>query len=494
MKSKDILKQEKEQILQKMQEAIRSNDTEQFGEGFAAFANNIQEQVLAEADEHIHQVDQTVLAARGVRALTSDETKYYQAVIDAMRSPEPKQALEGMTEVMPKTVIDAVFEDLEGQHELLGAINFQNTSGLVEMIVNTGNKQLATWSTLCAEIVTELTSGFKKVKMEQHKLSAFLPVCKAMLDLGPVWLDRYVRIVLQEALYLGMEEAIINGTGKDMPIGMNRKVGEGVTVTDGVYPTKETVAVTALDPVTYGELLAGLTKTPNGNTRVIQDVIMIVNPVDYLKKIMPATTVRAADGTYVNNVLPFPTKVIQSIQIPENKMIVGLGKRYFLGMGSQKSGKIDYSDHYRFLEDERIYLVKFYGHGEPLDNNAFVYCDITNLKPAIFEVFVANTQGNAVPTKVNAVFDARLDGLKIGNLSLQPNFNKSIYYYETATGNETNTITAAAIDPDAEVTVSVNGTELASGTGAAWTEGENLVEIRVVSGTETETYTVKVTK
>ena len=401
MKNKDLVQKEKQEIMQRMSAAVKEENEDAFVQAWTDLADSIQKQVLEEADGYVQGLDRQILAGRGARQLTSEETRYYQAVIEAMRSGNPKQALSEIDVVLPKTTIDAVFDDLVDQHPLLDAINFQNTSGLIEMIVNTGTKQLATWSTLTAEIVKELTGGFKKVNMTLNKLSAFLPVAKAMLDLGPVWLDRYVRAVLQEALSLGLEEAIINGTGKDMPIGMNRQVGEGVTVTDGVYPEKATVAVTSLDPVAYGALLAGMATTPNGHRRTVDRVIMVVNPNDYLTKIMPATTVRATDGTYVNNVLPFPTTIIQSVQVPANRAIIGLGDRYFMGLGTAKSGKIEYSDEYHFLEDERVYLVKLYGHGEPLDNNAFVYADITNLKPTVKQVVVNEVKGT-VTTKAQA--------------------------------------------------------------------------------------------
>ena len=401
MKNKDLVQKEKQEIMQRMSAAVKEENEDAFVQAWTDLADSIQKQVLEEADGYVQGLDRQILAGRGARQLTSEETRYYQAVIEAMRSGNPKQALSEIDVVLPKTTIDAVFDDLTDQHPLLDAINFQNTSGLIEMIVNTGTKQLATWSALTAEIVKELTGGFKKVNMSLHKLSAFLPVAKAMLDLGPVWLDRYVRAVLQEALSLGLEEAIINGTGKDMPIGMNRQVGEGVTVTDGVYPEKATVAVTSLDPVAYGALLAGMATTPNGHRRTVDRVIMVVNPNDYLTKIMPATTVRATDGTYVNNVLPFPTTIIQSVQVPENRAVIGLGDRSFMGIGTAKSGKIEYSDEYRFLEDERVYIVKLYGHGEPLDNNAFVYADITNLKPTVKQVVVNEVKGT-VTTKAQA--------------------------------------------------------------------------------------------
>lgn len=332
--------------------------------------------------------DIAILNGRGVHQLTSDETKYYQAVAEAMRSSNPKQALTDLDVVMPKTVIDRVFEDLVQEHPLLDAIDFQNTSGLIEMYLNMDGTQLASWGTLTGAITKELTSGFKMVNLSLKKLSAFLPVCKAMLDLGPAWLDRYVRDILTEAIYNGLEQGIIAGSGKDQPIGMLKQVGEGVTVTDGVYPDKEATVVTSLDPVTYGSLLAPMAKTPAGKTRVIRGVILVVNPVDYFRKVMPGTTIMSPVGTYVNNVLPYPTTVVQSIRVPEGKAILGLGKKYFMGIGTAKSGKIEYSDEYHFLEDERVYLTKLYGHGEPLDNNAFQVLDITKLKPAVLKVEV----------------------------------------------------------------------------------------------------------
>ncbi len=386
MKNKDVLMQEKTKILQQMNDAIAKNDADAFAEAFERLSMNIQENILNEVEQQRKAGDIAILNSRGANQLTSEETKYYQAVIEAMRSSNPKQALTDLNVVMPKTVIDRVFEDLTASHPLLDAIDFQNTSGLVEMYLNTDEAQLASWGTLCSEIVKELTSGFKMVPMQLKKLSAFLPVCKAMLDLGPAWLDAYVRELLTEAINNGLEQGIITGTGKDQPIGMMKQVGDGVTVTDGVYPDKVAITVKSFDPIEYGALLAKLATTPTGKVRPVQNVILVVSPVDYFTKVFPGTTIMSPSGTYVNNVLPYPTMVIQSIQVPAGKAIIGLGKKYFMGIGTAKSGKIEYSDEYHFLEDERIYLTKLYGHGEPMDNNAFQVLDISGLKPAVIKV------------------------------------------------------------------------------------------------------------
>lgn len=386
----DAMQQRKSEIMQKLSKATADGDDQAFSQAFGEFTELIQETVMAEAKGLIQANDAAVLNGRGIRQLTSEENKYYQAVIGAMTSSNPKQALTDIDVVLPKTVIDAVFEDLISMHPLLKYIDFQNTSGLIEYLVNSTGEQKATWGALTATISKELTAGFKKVNLQLNKLSAFLPVAKSMLDLGPTWLDRFVRAVLFESIANGLEEAIITGTGKDMPIGMDRQVQDDVVVTGGVYPKKTAVALTSFDPAAYGTLISGMAKDNNDKVRTISKVLLLVNPIDYLKKVMPATTVRNTDGKYVNDIFPFPTEVIQSIYVAENSAVIGLPKRYFMGIGTSKDGKIEYSDEVRFLEDERVYIVKLYGHGEPLDNNAFKLLNITNLKATVSEVIVSN--------------------------------------------------------------------------------------------------------
>lgn len=496
MKNKDILQAERSAIMQKMAQAIKDDNNDAYTRAVSELFQNIQDAVLSEAQGLIQAADCNILAGRGARQLTSEESKYYQKVIDAMKSSNPKQALTDIADVLPKTIIEAVFDDLAQAHPLLDAINFQNTSGLIEYLVNTNAKDTATWAALDATIVKELTSGFKKINLTLDKLSAFLPIAKSMLDLGPQWMDRYVRAVLSEALYFGLEEGIVNGTGKSMPIGMNRQVQDDVVVTAGVYPLKAAIVVTSLDPVTYGALLATMAVDGNGNTRVIDKVMLIVNPVDYLSKVMPATTIRAADGTYVGNVLPFPTTIVQSVQAPIGKAILGIPKRYFMGVGTAKSGKIEYSDEYKFLEDERIYLVKLYGNGQPLDNNAFLYLDISCLVPAVQQVFVTNSDDFPVPTlpDVPAYPDARLASLAIGSLTLTPPFNKSVMNYAVGTTNATNAITAVAKDGEAAIAIKLNGAAHTNGNAATWLAGANTVEVTVTIDGESEVYSVAVTK
>nr|DAG17844.1 MAG TPA: major capsid protein [Caudoviricetes sp.] len=387
--SADLTKAEREQMTKKLQQAMESGDEAQAAQAMAEFGEMIQQAVISEAQAAAvgAVADSNILAARGVRQLTSTETKYWEKVIAALRSDDYRQALSSIEIAMPETTIDSVFDDLVQQHPILDAIGFINTNGKVKMIVNKGGIQLAVWGPLTGAFKTELEGSIDEIDTGMYKLQAFIPVSKAMLDLGPAWLDKYVRTILSEALAFGMEKAIICGTGKDEPVGINRVVGKNAVITAGVYSEKKAIKVPDFSPATYGELCSKLaTNSESGLARTVSDLIMVVNPVDYLKIIMPATTIMSPDGRYINNVLPVPTKIVQSPECPQGKAYLGIGKRYFLALGTSKGGKIEYDDSAQFMQDNRVYAIRLYGNGMPLDNNAFITLDISKLAALHYSV------------------------------------------------------------------------------------------------------------
>lgn len=387
MKSKDVVAVTREELAKKFNEALKTNDPEQVAQAMADMADGIQTEILEKAQSMaaVDQLDAQALASRGLRQLTSSEKKYYEKLIDAMKSEDPKQALAHLDVTMPETIIEDVFEDLKLEHPLLAVINFQNTTYMTEWIMNKNGKQKAKWGAITATITEELEGEFEKINMTMNSLTAFLPVAKSMLDLGAQWLDSYVREVLKDAIYCGLEEAIIAGTGIDMPIGMMKDLS-AARAEGAVYPDKAAVAVTKFDALQYGGIIAKLAKSRNDRPRAVTGVIMVVNPVDYFKKIMPATTIMRPDGTYANDVLPYPTQIIQSEEVPEGKAVVGIADKYFMGMGTGKDGVIEYDDSYRFLQRERVYAAFLYGNGKATDNNAFVVLDISALEPATYTV------------------------------------------------------------------------------------------------------------
>lgn len=489
MKSTDLTVT-REQARENLMQALRNNDEKGASEAFEQIVNSIADDVKNDFTEQLAEqreaADAAALAARGVRQLTSEEKNFYQKFGECVKAKDPKQALSNMNLAFPETVINDVFEDLRTRHPLLSRIDFIPTNAAIKMFFNTNGYDKATWGELCDEIEKEAAGGIKQIDTGLFKLSAFLFVCKQLINLGPAWIDRFVRETLYEYYANGLEYGVVTGTGKSMPIGMDRQVGDDVVVTAGVYPQKEKITIENFGIQSIGNLIGQMAVDENGKNRVPTNLIMIVNPADYYTKVMPAIMIMAPDGTW-RSTLPYNIKVIQSIAVAMGEAIFGMADRYVAFAGSSTEGNIEYSDHYHFLEDERTYIVKGFANGRAKDDKAFIRLDISGVVPPVFKF----ENVTYVPSD-----DATLASLKIGTLELDPEFDAAEDEYEAATTNATNIVTAVAADAGASIKVTVNDVEIQNGTAATWETGENEVVVTVTAedGTTTGTYTVTVTK
>lgn len=373
--------------------AMKSGNETDIQKAWESLHASIADQVKADFEDLQESHDAAVLAQRGYRQLTSKETKWYQKVIAALKSNDPKQAFTAIIgsdneeDLMPTTIIEDVYKNLQEEHPLLKAINFQYVGYITKWILNDHSAQNAVWGQITDEITKEITSSFKVVDINQSKLAAYAVIELGMLDLGPTFLDGYIRAVLSEAIMAGLEMAIVAGTGVNEPIGLIKDIHEGVSFSSTTgYPDKAKVALKSFAPEDYGAVLAQLATTESGHKRKFTEVGLIVNQTDYLTKVMPATTALNANGHYVNDIFSFPTTVYVSNTLDDGDAVLFLRGEYFMGMGGAKNGVIEYDDSYKFLEDQRVFKVKQYGAGRAFDNTAALYLDISGLLPAYITV------------------------------------------------------------------------------------------------------------
>ena len=388
MKNLDMLQQRRAEITQSLSDAIAKNDEAAVQQSLEGLSSFYAEMITDQINGTLENIDRTIMAGRGVRQLTSVETKYYQAIIDAARSANPKQAIADIEIAFPQTIIDTVMEDVTTESPLLNAIDFQNTSTITRWIFNEQGVQKAVWGALGlakgSAGVSELVGNIGELDMTHCKLYAYMTVSQDMLDAGPAWVDRYVRAILTEALQLGCEDGVVKGNGVNQPIGM---VSDGtVDSTTHEYNAQTATALTEITPESIGALIQPMAVTPTGRPRKVDNLIFVCSPADYYAKVMPATTIQAPDGTYRNDVFPVPCQIIQSTALNTGEAVFGMGKKYLLGMGLPKGGKLEYDDSELFLEDIRAYKIKFLGNGRPKDFNSFKLLNISGLQPAVYKV------------------------------------------------------------------------------------------------------------
>ena len=486
MTNQDTVQKKTAELAKNIVAAVKDGDENKVAQAFADFQGAMAEQNSDDLALAMQQMDNQVLLARGARQLTTKEKEFAQMLID---SGDPRQSIADINKAYPESIIDTVVSELKNEHRLLAIIDFVNTKTITKWIYTDSAIDRATWGELGGSITKEISAVIKSLDITLNKLAAFVPVPKDMIDFGPAWVVTLVIEMLKESIAAGLEQAIIDGDGKNKPAGMTRDISS-FDSTNG-YSRKSAVPLKKIVPSTYNAIVAMVAVKPNGKSRKIPKVIFVCNPVDYLTKVLPATTVRAADGTYNKEIFPFPTETIQSEEIEQGKAVIGVPTQYFVGIGTSKDGKIEYSDDYQFIEDNRVYKIKLNANGKPKDNMSFVYVDISQLEPANLEISVVNSASAPIPT--NEV-DATLKSLKISNKTLTPTFDAGAKTYTLSTTDATNTITAVANSSTATIVINNGDTTVSNGSAATWTDGENTVTITVTDGNDVETYTVTVTK
>lgn len=381
MHNKDLVKQQAQQSMQKISDALASNNVEAAAEALQEMQNGIAESIEQEFQQYRDVNDMAVLQQRGLRTLTSEETAWYQKFIGAVKSGA-KQEIADIGKAIPVTIFDRVIEDMQANHPLLSAITFEDAAGAMRLVLNgiQISAQLGAWGAIGSAISTEVKGKVKVIDVTAAKYTAYFLVPKDFIKFNfgfaPMWVDQYVRRILSECIANGLEKTIINGDGNGQFIGLAYDTS---TAKDGKYTEKAAIALSNWDD--YAGIIAdNLVVDENGDYRNLDRVLLVVNPKDYIKKVRPAQNVVTTAGV-VTNVLDilFPTDVVTSPFVAEGTAKLGIAKNYFAAINGGTSGVIEFSDENQFLEDNRVYTTRVYGNGRPVDNKSFVNLNISGL-------------------------------------------------------------------------------------------------------------------
>ncbi|MBT2615325.1 MULTISPECIES: phage major capsid protein [unclassified Bacillus (in: firmicutes)] len=336
----------------------------------SALAEDLTEKITTQV--RTQQMDAQILTARGQNVLTSEERKFFNEVISS----------EGFAEesILPVTTQERIFEDLVQEHPLLDAIGLQDLGAVTRFITSDPTKAYA-WGKLFGEIKGQVSAAFSEEQIGQLKLTAFAVIPKDMLELGPEWVERYVRNLLVESYSVGLEYGLVNGRGpsQNEPVGLMKNVAENGAVTD-----KTTSGTLTFAPSQFGEIIAGelhdvikaLSTNEEGKARkVLNKIVMVVNPIDAIS-VQARNTIQTANGQWVT-ALPYNIQVVESEEIPDGKTLFFVKGQYLAAVaGGYKANKFDQT---LAIEDAMLYTIKQFANGKPKDNKAaLVYAlDIT---------------------------------------------------------------------------------------------------------------------
>lgn len=344
------------------QEGTPEEQTAALNSMIGALATDVRADILNQVNESM--VDRSIMQSRGANVLTSDEMKFFNAVVE-----------EGgfkSTETLPKTTQERIFDDLVEDHPLLQHIGLENLGAVTEFVYG-DPEGAAVWGPLFDGIKGQLNATFRKDSISQLKLTAFIPLANDMLKLGPVWVERYVRTMITEAMKVGLERGFVAGTGKNEPIGLLKDPSGSVV--GGVYPDKKPVGTLTFEPgrKTINELkgvVKLLAKKLNADgsdadrpKNIAGKVVMVTNPFDTFD-IQANATIQNAAGVYVTS-LPFNPILTESVFVPQGKVLFFVKGQYVAAMGGTEP--IKKYEETLALEDATVYIAKQYATGKPKD-------------------------------------------------------------------------------------------------------------------------------
>ncbi|EIE3637755.1 phage major capsid protein [Staphylococcus pseudintermedius] len=374
VKFKDDVENNVDKLKNEYFEAVRNDaDPEtienKYAEYMAAFSSNLHDNILKDAREEAlnANTDEQVLMKRGQNVLTSEEKRFFTNLVeDDANLDTYKEEI-----ILPETTVSRVFEDMQSERPLLSKINFQ-IAGIKTRIIAGDPDGAAMWGEIFGKIQGQIQANFREYTFSQNKLTAFAIVPKDLLDFGPEWVERYVRLQLAEAMGAKLEEGIVKGNGpvQNQPVGLIKDMvkddsGNITSVKDKTEKGKLTFADAKTTVTELSNLMNSLSVKEDGKRiNISGKVSLLVNP-DQLFAIQAKYTIQNANGQWVTS-LPFNLDILPSEFVEKGKIIAFVPSRYY-AMYKGATQIREYGE-VLALEDANVYIAKQYAHGMPDDN------------------------------------------------------------------------------------------------------------------------------
>lgn len=315
--------------------------------------------------------DEDYRRSLGLRVLTKEEETFYEKFKDI------KQAITAdQIDILPTSIIDRTLDDIKKRSDILSLV--QMAPADVKRWLVAEHSGTAVWGNLTDQIKGELSAEISGLNIEQHKLTAFIVIPKAIRDLSLPFVDRYFIAVLSEALQDGFVTGYLTGDGKTAPIGIMKQIetfkGDGTADDKTVINT-----VTKFSPKGLAEVRKTLT---NNGKRTVTELHLICNPLDEAEYVDPALYGEALTGGYRNTSFMPIVKHVDA-NCPQGKGIFTIPNVYTMGATSFSVKEYDQT---KALDDADVVIGKCYANGRAVDDNCAVVFNITKLEEYVLPV------------------------------------------------------------------------------------------------------------
>lgn len=359
--------EKKEAFVNAVQDGLdEEKQNELFGEMFDAMTNDLSDEVKKSVAQENY--DSQVLTARGANALTNAEKKFYNELTTDVGYKDEK--------LIPETIMNRVFEDLENDYPFLQTINIV-PMGVRTRIIESDPEGQVVWGKVFSEIRGRLDSIFTEKDLTLGKATCFVVVPKDLKDTGVTWIDAFVRAQIREAYSVAFQKMAIEGRGRqvDEPVGLMKNINpDDNTVTDKEVSGTFTFAdsETSIKEITAALAKLSYVEKTGRYRNVRGQVTLAVNPANAL--FAEAAFMKVTENNVYVTATPFGVRIVENEFVPVDKAIVYLGGNYTIGVGGDQIVRL--YDQTLAIEDCDLYTAKQFAYGEPKDNTSSLVYDL----------------------------------------------------------------------------------------------------------------------
>lgn len=326
--------------------------------------------------------DEDYVKKLGLRVLNKEEKVFYEKLKNIKQSLTADQE-----DILPTSIVNRTLDDVKKDSGILSIIDF--TPADVKKWLVAEKTGTYAWGPLTGAITEELSAEIKSLNIELSKLSVALVIPKAIRDLDLPYVDKYFSAILKETINDGAEYAFLEGTGKDMPIGVYKLIDS--VNEDGTHKDKKLNIIESFTPKGLAPMKDYLSKD---GKRTYNEIALICNPSDEANYVAPA--LYDAEGKMISSYKDL--KVFKSANNKKGKAVFVLPRKYVMGFSGFKINEYKET---KAMDDADLIIAKAYGNGRAVDDYCAYPIDVTKLKEYVPSVKVVETISADVQGTIN---------------------------------------------------------------------------------------------
>lgn len=308
------------------------------------------------------------------------------------------RAVSGADLLIPTEILDLMREQVGHYSKLYRHVRTRRLSGKARQPVM-GTIPEGIWMEM-VDALKELDLSFGTVEMDGYKVGGFIVIANSLLEDSDIALAQEIISALMQAIGIGLDKAILYGTGTKMPMGILPRLAQTadpendkVSVPWKNLSTSNVLAITDKSGIDlFRELILA---TGNADSRYSTGAkFWAMSDKTKTTLLAEAMSFNAAGAITagISGTMPVVGGDIETLDfIPDGVIIGGYGDLYLLV--ERAGGAVKQSEHRFIVEDQTVFVGSARYDGVPVVAEGFVAIGINGAKPSATAVTFATGEG-----------------------------------------------------------------------------------------------------